>query len=191
MNLILTRLIVLSLPLARPTACLSQDWTATATSAPRLAWQGVASSVNGEKLVAVAWNGSSSSIYTSTNSDRTWILNNAPALGWTSVASSWDGTKLVAVGDGLVYTSTNSGCGWISSSPPNFGFGRVASSADREKLVTVSLGGCIYSSTNAGITWRGTIYPAFTALSLTPRFSGVRALSLTRITASAVLRMVG
>ena len=56
-------------------------------------WQAVASSADGVKLVAVVY-GSSSRIYTSTNSGVDWTPTGPTNLNWSSVASSADGTRL-------------------------------------------------------------------------------------------------
>jgi hypothetical protein len=66
----------------------AQTWTLT--SASNNYWQGVVSSADGVKLVAVANGGG---IYTSTNTS-------SPNNAWGGVASSADGVKLVAVVDG-------------------------------------------------------------------------------------------
>ena len=74
------------------THVLGQTWTRT--GAPGLAWQAVASSADGSRLVAAV---SSGGIYTSTNYGVTWVNNNLPSESWVSVASSADGSMLVAV----------------------------------------------------------------------------------------------
>ncbi len=136
--------------------------TWTRRSAPNgLAWQSVASSADGSKLVAAA---GGFSIYTSRDSGFTWTQTSAPATNWTSVASSADGTKLVAVSEGnyydgsypgVIYTSTNSGFAWTSNNVPFIAWASVASSADGSKLVAAEGygGGGIYTSTNSGFTW--------------------------------------
>src|SRR6266542_3032745 len=70
----------------------SQVWTASST-APNKEWWSVASSADGNKLVAVVYG---EGIYTSTNAGLMWTSNNAPTRDWFSVASSTDGQKLVA-----------------------------------------------------------------------------------------------
>lgn len=55
----------------------------------------VASSADGQKLVAVAQG--ASGIFTSTNGGAQWISNAVPQNIWWSVASSADGNRLVAV----------------------------------------------------------------------------------------------
>ena len=76
--------------------------TWNSNNVPILSWTGVASSADGSKLVAVAYNGN---IYTSTNSGSTWTSNNVSSELWTGVASSADGGKLIAVAyNGGVWT---------------------------------------------------------------------------------------
>ena len=79
-------------------------WTATNSPgeswktniSPGLIWSGVASSADGDKLVAVS-QGGSSPIFTSTNYGVTWISNTSPNALWMAVASSADGAKLAAI----------------------------------------------------------------------------------------------
>src|ERR1700722_1083740 len=131
------------------------NWSSN--NVPSLFWEGVASSADGNKLVAVATSGQ---IYTSTNSGANWLQRIATGFFWTSVASSTDGTKLVAADNGGgIYISTNSGVSWnVTSASTNY-WDSVASSADGSKLVSVSDGqetgkpGLIITSTNSGITW--------------------------------------
>src|SRR5437868_6896024 len=136
----------------------SQDWRLT--SAPQDAlYDGLASSADGVKLVAVAW----PYIYSSTNSGGTWSTNRA--LGqqqWSAVASSADGTRLILSGYGTpLYTSTDSGATWVSnaisgnrvtSGGPQ-SWSAVASSADGNTLVAAVSYGLLFTSTNGGATW--------------------------------------
>ena len=80
------------------------NWTQT--SAPNENWYSIASSADGTKLAAVAYNGG---IYVSTDSGLIWALTSAPDTNlWTSIASSSDGSKLAAVGyNAVICTSTN------------------------------------------------------------------------------------
>jgi hypothetical protein len=82
-------------------AALSPGIAWTPRDSNRL-WQGVASSADGSKLVAVVYGGQ---IYTSTDSGVTWTPRDSNR-NWWAVASSADGSKLVAVVDGgQIYTS--------------------------------------------------------------------------------------
>jgi len=161
---------------------LAQTWTAS-TNAPNQEWWAVASSADGEKLVAAIYGGG---IYTSTNAGQTWISNNVPKRQWYSVASSADGTKLVAVvniistsGNGGVYVSTNSGVSWtLTSAPAYFQFwDSVACSSDGRKLI-----GCgeyvftyqIYTSGDSGNTWTLTSAPNLSWYSVASSSDGTK-----------------
>jgi sugar lactone lactonase YvrE len=61
---------------------------------------GVASSVDGSRLVEAGCNG----IYTSSDFGATWTSNNVLQTCW-QVACSQDGTRLVAIGNDLIYTA--------------------------------------------------------------------------------------
>ena len=125
-------------------------WTARASSQ---AWFGVASSSDGNKLVAVVNGGQ---IYTSTDSGVTWTAR-ASSQNWQGVASSSDGSKLVAAiyGGGQIYTSTDSGVTWTAGASSQ-SWTSVASSSDGSKLVaTVNNGGQIYTA-DVGQTTLGT-----------------------------------
>lgn len=122
------------------------NWTARESTRT---WQSVASSTDGSKLVAVAYNGR---IYTSIDFGVSWTPRESNRE-WKYVASSADGTKLVAaVINGQIYTSTDSGINWTPRES-NRVWLCVASSADGIKLVAVAQGGQIYTSTDSGVTW--------------------------------------
>jgi len=136
-------------------------------------WSSVASSADGNKLVAAVKGGG---IYTSTNSGATWTLTSAANASWTCVASSADGTKLAAVSETNypvdVHISTNSGATWYTCSlglslPVGFSFcnwSAICLSADGTRLTVAAnsvvtfgytFSGWIYTSTNSGATWKG------------------------------------
>jgi hypothetical protein len=103
-------------------------------------WQVVASSANGNELVA----GCANKIFTTTNFGTTWTSSNV-ANGY--IASSADGTKLATViGDGRIYTSTNSGIAWISNKVAGVSWLRVACSADGNILIATAQNGGIWIS---------------------------------------------
>jgi photosystem II stability/assembly factor-like uncharacterized protein len=114
-------------------------------------WNSLASSADGIKLVATAYN---DQIFTSSDSGLTWTAQNSGTRGWFKVASSADGTKLAAVvNNGQIYTSSDSGVTWI---PQNSGarfWTAIASSADGTKLVATASGDQIYTSPDSGVTW--------------------------------------
>ena len=120
------------------------------TNGLSLTWKGVASSVDGTRLVAVANGGRD---YTSTNFGATWLQQDVINRNWTCVASSGDGVKLVGgVTGGLILTSTDSGASWGAHNP-SANWTAVASSLDGTRLVGVINGGSIYVSTNSGNNW--------------------------------------
>jgi hypothetical protein len=107
-------------------------------------WNAVASSADGNKLVAADHN--SRLIYTSTNSGASWIATSAPNANWQAVASSADGSKLVAVvWQGSIYSSTDSGATWTTNNAPSSQWTSVATAADGNKMVAVIDGGGVYT----------------------------------------------
>src|SRR5260370_7103080 len=74
--------------LAGECGLVAQNWTLTASSAPQLAWQAMASSAEGAKVAAVATDGSSGAIYTSTDWARTCRSNAVPSQSCYSLAPS-------------------------------------------------------------------------------------------------------
>jgi hypothetical protein len=130
--------------------------TWTARDAVRNAWQAVASSANGARLVAVEYGGQ---IHTSSDGGVSWVAHESNR-NWASVASSADGMKLVAADQlGQVYTSSDGGANWTahSTDPSNANTTRnwisVASSADGNHLAALEENGLIYTSSDAGSTW--------------------------------------
>ena len=120
-----------------------------------------ASSSDGKRIFAAAWNGD---IYSSSNSGITWTSHpigldlKGPNLSIGSIAFSSDGRKLVAflvgptgLGGGPIYTSTDSGASWAAG--PSGSWSAVASSSDGKKLVAAEAGGQINTSSDSGITW--------------------------------------
>jgi len=82
---------------------------------PSNIWRAVATSDDGNRLVAVAYPSPNSTpkryggIYTSTDDGASWISNSVPVTNWISVASSADGSKLAAaVSGGGIYTAFSS-----------------------------------------------------------------------------------
>ncbi len=129
------------------------------TSAPSECWFGLASSADGNKLVAVGQGG----ICLSTNAGATWTAANSPsnAMGWWGAASSSDGTKLAVTGGGFIlagpiYLSTNSGAAWSKAGVPDKIWTSIACSAGGNiffATATGTNGGSIYVSRDSGITW--------------------------------------
>jgi photosystem II stability/assembly factor-like uncharacterized protein len=138
---------------------ISTNWGSTwlRTSAPEGFWTALASSADGNTLVASA---TGSGIYVSTNSGATWVLTPAPAANWSGVATSADGVKsAAAVNGGGIFTSTDSGASWAQTTAPGTNWTGIAASADGNNLVAVVSGGGIYASTNSGNAWRQTSAP--------------------------------
>src|SRR6476469_8264594 len=104
---------------------LSQTWNPT--SAPLERWFGIASSADGNQLVAAAY---TNGIYLSTNAGVDWKKTSAPAEPWFGdIASSADGRELVAPVNlfddstdtplgGPIYKSTDGGNTWNKTSAP-------------------------------------------------------------------------
>ena len=112
-------------------------------------WQAVASSADGDNLVAVQNYGD---IFTSSDSGATWIDRNNTGY-WQAVASSADGVHLAAAqNEGDIFISNDSGATWTD--PKNSGDWRgIASSADGTKLAAVQYEGDIFTSNDSGATW--------------------------------------
>jgi hypothetical protein len=151
------------------------DWAPSGAS--NATWLAVASSADGNRLVAVGDNG----IYTSSDSGATWSSNNAsaPYANWESVASSADGIKLAAGcggNGGLIYT--NSAMTWTSNNVPVKVWHSIASSAEGIKLVA----GCypsIYTSTNSGANWISNSAPGLSWRSVASSADGSKLVAVT------------
>jgi photosystem II stability/assembly factor-like uncharacterized protein len=144
----------------------AQTWTPTTTFSN--IWGGIATSADGTKLVATSANG----IYISTNSGNTWIQTSTLFTNVPAVASSADGNKLIAAGwgatKGPIIISKDSGVTWTQTTAPLTNWYSVASSANGSNLVAVGYVissipyGFVYTSTNAGMTWKfNNPYPIF------------------------------
>jgi DNA-binding beta-propeller fold protein YncE len=123
------------------------NWT-KATNAPLASWYSVASSADGNTLLACAYN--YGNVYLSTNAGVIWTKTSLPAKNWNSVAESADGTKMVALansglgtfgaGSGGIYTSTDSGTTWFSNNVPSWTWTCAAMSADGNEIIA-TIGG--------------------------------------------------
>ena len=149
------------------------NWSAT--GAPAGLWTALASSADGNKLLAVGsdyqylTNGTTvhtlattSWVYTSANAGVSWTKAHGPPANvtWTGAATSADGNKLtVASSSGAIYTSANAGVTWTLRVAPNRQWNALASSADGTRLVAVAPTGGIYTSANSGATWMPTDAP--------------------------------
>src|ERR1035438_9195595 len=118
------------------------NWT-QATNAPLARWYSVASSADGNKLMACAY--FLGNVYLSSDAGVTWTKTGLPTNNWNSVAESADGTKMVALansgsavpstGSGGIYTSTDSGATWVSNNVPSWSWTCAAMSADGSELI--------------------------------------------------------
>lgn len=130
------------------------DPTTATPAGPNAGLTAIASSADGEKLVAVGFRGQ---FYTSSDGGGTWIrrlVGDFPDwTDWVSVASSADGAKLLAAAeDNQLYISADSGATWA----PVGDYGNwiaVASSADGAKLLAAEFGGRLFTSDNGGTSW--------------------------------------
>jgi hypothetical protein len=114
-----------------------------ATNAPAAVWYSVASSADGNQMLACSY--FSGNVYISTNSGVNWTRTKLPTNDWNSVASSADGTKLLALansnssisgaGSGGIWTSTDSGATWVSNKVQSTAWTCAAMSADGNKLI--------------------------------------------------------
>jgi hypothetical protein len=159
-----TSLIIFCSLLIAPESALCQAWTQS-IAPTNIYWSSIASSADGNNLVAVA--SSENFIYTSTDSGTTWVqVTNPPIGSWMSVASSADGNKLAVAGlNSPICLSTNSGVNWSVSDSLKQGWSAIASSAEGSKLLAAAQGdsngnpGLVFTSTNSGGTWAPTILP--------------------------------
>jgi photosystem II stability/assembly factor-like uncharacterized protein len=133
---------------------MAQTWIKT--GAPDLGWSAIASSADGNKLVATALG----PIYTSTNAGVSWNLTTAPPSRWSSVGGSADGATWVAAtffdsgNPARIYRSTNSGMDWLElTNARGSSWAALASSADGSRLIAAEGLGTVYTSTNAGADW--------------------------------------
>lgn len=129
-------------------------------------WRCVASSADGSKLAAGISSGSGF-IYVSADSGTNWAAISGTGGSWQALASSADGSILVAGGvSGSLLTLINSGGSWqLLPFSSGINWTAVAISADGGKLVaaenSTSAGnsGLIYTSADAGTTWKVTGAP--------------------------------
>jgi hypothetical protein len=124
---------------------------------PNPPWSSVASSADGERLVAA---GGPLGLFHSADAGTNWSQLPAPFTYAVAVASSADGSRLLATGIDPIYNntwavSTNYGQSWSTTIAPPGGnsWPFVASSADGIKLVAVDPYLSIYTSTDSGRSW--------------------------------------
>jgi photosystem II stability/assembly factor-like uncharacterized protein len=108
---------------------------------PGIYWNGVASSGDGSRLVAVA---GGSVLYTSADGGNTWV--SVPGLSgyFTGAAVSGDGSRALAVASsGFIYSSFDGGVTWATNNAPALGWQEVAASLDGSRAVSCIPGGGI------------------------------------------------
>ena len=112
------------------------------------AWSAVASSAEGNALVAAVNPGG---LFRSANYGVTWQSLNQSNT-WRAIASSADGTRLVAVPRDRIYVSMNSGNHWTRRALSN-DYSAVACSSDGSRMVATINGGGIVASSDFGTNW--------------------------------------
>ena len=121
------------------------------TSSLQSNWLAVASSANGEYVVAVIYGGG---IFTSANYGTTWTQASAPSGNWFAVAASADGSKFFAVMEYAgIYSSSNFGSTWTQTTAPSAAWYDIATSSDGKRVVAIIGTAGIWSSTNSGASW--------------------------------------
>lgn len=89
------------------------------TSPPTNNWNFVASSADGNTLLAAPVYVHAGAIWVSTNSGAAWSTNNSPLQDWGALASSADGGKWIAAAAADVNDDVNSGAIYNSQSIPS------------------------------------------------------------------------
>jgi hypothetical protein len=153
---------------------LSIDSGTTWTNQPvgLVPFQAISMSADGKRLVAVPGNTGVGPVYFSTNHGNAWNQGLTPDRAWYALASSGDGLAVAgANSSGRVLTSTNGGLNWTTNSPPpppiSATWSTIASSADGQRLIVAAADyyfpphnySPLYTSTNAGISWRSNTLP--------------------------------
>jgi len=129
--------------------------------AERKAWQDIAMSTDGSRLVAV-WGSSgteapSGEITLSSDGGATWTPA-LPGKYWNGVAMTPDGTKVVAAArNDRLAISVNSGQSWTQRGPAE-DWGSVAISKDGTRILAAPYYGTLSVSQNGGLTWTSKVY---------------------------------
>ncbi len=137
-----------------PTNAQSAGLVWTARDQTR-SWASVASSADGNKLVAATEAGE---ILTSVDAGVNWQVRSVPAQRWRKVASSADGNILYATydwnaGNAGVYTSPDAGQTWIEVLSGLTTLTDLSVSADGQKVFAPSEVTYIHTSLDGGQTW--------------------------------------
>jgi hypothetical protein len=126
-------------------------WSAAGTNQ---AWSAIASSAQGNLLVAAVSGG----LYSSVDAGATWgaFAGSLPAVSWTGVALNEDGSTLLAVATGEpIRLSEDGGTTWTTKDSAR-SWTAVAMSESGGIMAAAVDGGQIYVSTDAGDTWSAT-----------------------------------
>lgn len=115
-------------------------------------WQAIASSADGSKIFAAAYNGN---IFTSTDGGANWIEVLDTTHEWQDITISDDGSvgAAIAANGGDVYVSKDSGATWGLTSAGQRGWTSIASSDDGDVLVAAANDGTVHISRDLGDTW--------------------------------------
>ncbi len=134
-------------------------WTQRIDSTQQMGWIHIASSANGQKLIAIARKDTITNnrfVYISTNSGQTWEAQALPISQWENVAISSDGLTMVASGWYTnVYVSIDGGQTWTERVGSG-GLKLMKMSADGSKIVglVAESGDCmVVISDDLGLTW--------------------------------------
>jgi len=129
----------------------SPVWSAGATNR---AWTAIASSGQGNLLVAAVSGG----LYSSVDAGATWgaFAGTLPAVNWKGVALSEDGSSVLAVATGEpIRLSEDGGANWTTKESAR-SWTAVAMSESGGIMAAAADAGQIYVSTDAGDTWAAT-----------------------------------
>lgn len=140
-------------------------WAASSGQTDRVWWDDIASSFDGQRLVACGRRTSNGklilSVMRSINGGASW--DSAGTINWNvdygdwgcSIASSSDGERVVLINSSVVYRATfqDSSPSWSSSSLPGIGDFVLSSSSDGLKLAVSTKTPRLLISTDGGDTW--------------------------------------
>jgi prepilin-type N-terminal cleavage/methylation domain-containing protein len=123
-------------------------------------WWQVASSSNGQMLIAVGgggYGGTGGYIYTSSDYGENWLQRTSTLQDWSAVTSSYDGQYLAATIGGMggyIYTSSDFGATWTQRAV-NRSWANIVSSASGQYLVATKTNYdyTLYTSSDYGVTW--------------------------------------